>query len=77
MNSIDHGQDCRINLYSLPTTPIERSLDLFLEAVGQHRPDVIFLQYEPMHFLTRSRYMSHKCALHEVEEYDKKGIDDL
>jgi hypothetical protein len=64
-------------LYSLPTVPIERNIDLFLETVGLHRPDVIFLQYDPMHYLTRSRFMSHKCAMHDVDEYDKKAIDDL
>jgi hypothetical protein len=26
---------------------------MFLEGVGLHQPDVIFLQMEPMHYLTR------------------------
>lgn len=56
-----------MNLYSVPAMPLESRFDLFLESVGQHRPDVIFLQFDPMHYLTRQRYMAHKCALHEYE----------
>jgi hypothetical protein len=32
---------------------------------------------EPMPYITRQRFLSHKCALHEVEDYDKKAVDDL
>ena len=32
---------------------------------------------EPMPFVVRQRYMAHKCALHEVEDYDVKGVADL
>ena len=64
-------------MFGMPTVPLDRNFDMFLEGVGLHQPDVIFLQMEPMHYLTRQRYMSHKCALHEVEEYDKKAIEDF
>lgn len=58
----------------------------FIEGCATFQPDVIFLQLDPMHYLTRQRYMSHKCALHEyvlpfnlfsVEDYDKKAIDNF
>lgn len=62
---IDHGQDAKINLFGLPTVPLDKRMDFFLEAVGLHMPDVVFLQLDPMNYLTRSRFMSHKCALHE------------
>ena len=40
-------------------------------------PDLIFLQMESMPYMVRQRYMSHKCALNEVEDYNTKAIDDL
>eukprot|EP00351_Strombidinopsis_sp_SopsisLIS2011_P000023 CAMPEP_0116880386 /NCGR_PEP_ID=MMETSP0463-20121206/12310_1 /TAXON_ID=181622 /ORGANISM="Strombidinopsis sp, Strain SopsisLIS2011" /LENGTH=121 /DNA_ID=CAMNT_0004530903 /DNA_START=199 /DNA_END=564 /DNA_ORIENTATION=+ len=40
-------------------------------------PDVIFLQMEPMPYITRQRYMAHKCALNDVEDYDIKAVDNL
>ena len=32
---------------------------------------------EPMPYLTRQRFLSHKCALHQIEEYDIKGVENL
>ena len=40
-------------------------------------PDLVFLQMEPMPYIFRQRFMSHKCALNEVEDYNVKAIDDL
>lgn len=52
-------------------------IDFFLDHVGQTMPDLIFLQMEPMPYLVRQRYCAHKNALHEVEDYDKKAIENL
>ena len=30
-----------------------------------------------MPYITRQRYMSHKCAMQGVEEYDIKGVQNL
>ena len=38
-------------------------------------PDLIFLQMEPMPYITRQRYMAHKCALNEVEDYSVKAVE--
>ena len=35
---------------------------------------MIFLQFNPMPFIARQRFLSHKCALKGVEDYDKTGI---
>jgi hypothetical protein len=32
---------------------------------------------EPMPYLTRQRFLSHKCALNKLEDYDVKGVDNL
>lgn len=40
-------------------------------------PDLIFLQLDPMPYLTRQRYMSHKVAMHGVEDYSTKAISNL
>jgi len=32
---------------------------------------------EPMPYLTRQKFSSHKCALYGVEDYDVKGVDNL
>ncbi len=32
---------------------------------------------DPMPYLTRQRFLSHKCALHEIEDYDIKGVENL
>ena len=40
-------------------------------------PDLIFLQIDPMPYMVRQRYIAHKCALNEVEEYDEQGVENL
>lgn len=32
---------------------------------------------EPMPYITRQRFLSHKCALHAIEDYDPKGVENL
>ena len=50
----NHGSDCNIALYAMPTVPLpHQSFDVFLHAVGNYVPDVIFLQMEPMPYLVR------------------------
>jgi hypothetical protein len=44
---------------------------------GRYVPDLIFLQMEPMPYLTRQRFLSHKCALYGMEDYDVKGVDNI
>jgi hypothetical protein len=66
-------------LYGIPKIPKSDGdfWHVFTEAVARNMPDLIFLQLEPMPFVVRQRYMSHKCALHEVEDYDTKAISNL
>jgi hypothetical protein len=44
---------------------------------AKYNPDLIFIQLEPMPYIVRQRYLSHKCALHGVEDYDLKGVENL
>lgn len=75
---VDHTADTNIALYGMPQVPLESgALDYFIDIIARHMPDVIFLQYESMPYLTRQRYMSHKCAMNDVEDYDMKAIDNL
>jgi hypothetical protein len=73
----NHGTYAKIQLYGLPHTPVEKSIPLMQEAALGHRPEVIFLQLDPMNYILRQRFMAHKCALHEVEDYDIRGVPDL
>ena len=52
-------------------------MHIFTEAVGKTQPDLIFLQMEPMPYIVRQRFMAHKCALYDVEDYDVKGVKNL
>eukprot|EP00340_Litonotus_pictus_P000568 CAMPEP_0170519632 /NCGR_PEP_ID=MMETSP0209-20121228/4972_1 /TAXON_ID=665100 ORGANISM="Litonotus pictus, Strain P1" /NCGR_SAMPLE_ID=MMETSP0209 /ASSEMBLY_ACC=CAM_ASM_000301 /LENGTH=369 /DNA_ID=CAMNT_0010805571 /DNA_START=282 /DNA_END=1391 /DNA_ORIENTATION=- len=45
--------------------------------VAAANPDLIFIQQDPMPYITRQRFLSHKAALHEVEDYSVKGIQNL
>lgn len=56
---------------------IERSLPLLNELSAKYTPDLIFIQMEPMPYIARQRFLSHKCALHEVEDYDVKAMENL
>lgn len=49
----------------MPQVPISGRFDYLLEESIKHRPDCIFLQMDPMHYITRQRFMSQKCALNE------------
>jgi hypothetical protein len=70
--------DANIRLYSFPQMPMEEPiLDYFLEQCTMNKPDLIFLQLEPMPYITRSRYIGQKCAMHDVEDYDVKAIPDI
>lgn len=40
----------------------------------EYRPDLIYLQLDPSQYIARQRYMAHKCALKETEDYDIKAI---
>ena len=73
----NHGSYAQIQLYGLPPTPVEKTIPLMQEASLGHRPEIIFLQLDPMNYLMRQRFMAHKCAMQEVEDYDIRGIPDL
>ena len=75
----NHTSDTQTELFGIPVIP---KFDggfkhIFTEAVGKNMPDLIFLQMDPMPFIVRQRYMSHKCALNEVDDYDVKAVQDF
>jgi len=55
----------------------KKHLDMFTEIVAEKMPDLIFLQIDPMPYLVRQRYMAHKCAMNEIEDYEEGGQDDF
>lgn len=73
----NHGTYAQIQLYGLPSTPVEKTIPLMQEASIGFRPEIIFLQIDPMNYMMRQRFMSHKSALHGIEDYDVKGIEDI
>lgn len=75
---LDHDPgNTRCRLYSIPTNKIDRNYPLIAELAARFTPDLIYIQMEPMPYLTRQRFLSHKCALNGVEDYDTKGVENL
>ena len=73
----NHGTYAQIQLYGLPQGPVEKSVPLMQEASLGFRPEIIFLQLDPMNYMMRQRFMSHKCALNDLEDYDIRGVENL
>lgn len=64
-------------MYSIPNQKIDTINPLIADQSARYSPDLIFLQMEPMPYIIRQRFLSHKCALHEVEDYEKKAVENL
>lgn len=77
MPEANHGTNTTVALYGLPKAPVSANLPLIQEACIGHRPELLFLQMDPMNYLIRQRFIAHKCALNEVEEYDIRGVDNI
>ena len=51
--------DANIRLYSMPVMPMpEQQNDFLVGECQKHRPDLMFLQFDPMPYITRQRFMS-------------------
>lgn len=66
-----------IKLVGLPFSKISDGSDVLLSQLAQSNPDLIMIQMDPMPYITRQRYLSHKCALNGVEDYNVKSIENL
>lgn len=53
------------------TTPIHDEV----QALTAGGADLLFLQVDPSEYIARQRFMSHKCAMGNVEDYRLDGID--
>ena len=77
-NNQDHDpHHTQCYLYGIPPHKIEKEIPIIFDKTVRYKPDLIFLQMEPMPYISRQRFLSHKCSLNEVEGYDIKGADDL
>lgn len=71
-------KNTRCRLLSVPHKKvINESFPLIADITARYTPDLIFIQMEPMAYLTRQRFLSHKCALYGVEDFDVKGNENL
>lgn len=43
----------------------------------EYHPDLVYLQMNPAPFVARQRFLSHKCALKDVEDYSIHGIKNI
>lgn len=66
-----------VTVVGLPKEKIVSDLNILLSYVSKTYPDLIFVQIDPMPYITKQRYLSHKCALNGVEGYSEKGIENL
>lgn len=63
-------------LTAVPELPIKdvHKNDPFLSVLKEYRPDLIFLQFDPMPYLARQRYVSYQLAMSGDEDYNKKSV---
>jgi hypothetical protein len=48
--------------------------DPFYKVLSEHKPDIIYLQFNPMPYIARQRYASYQLAMKGDEDYSKKSI---
>jgi hypothetical protein len=61
----------------MPLNKIDTTMPILTDLVTKNAPDLVFLQMDPMNYIVRQRFLSHKCALNQVEDYQVKGVEDL
>lgn len=67
----------KIVLCAVPETAqkfTETSDDPFHRVLYEYRPEVVFLQFNPMPYIARQRYVSYQLALKGDEDYNKKSV---
>lgn len=68
--------DEKVLLHAVPEQPVipkDMYSDPLFSTLMEYKPDLLFLQFNPMHFLMRQRYVTHKLAMKGTDEYDKKA----
>ena len=66
----------KVLLHAVPENPVsseEINEDPFYSTLFEYKPDLIYLQFNPMHYIARQRYVSHQLAMNNEEEYNKKA----
>ena len=66
-------QNTTFRLYSVPQIALNHNVPLLVEASTKQHIDLVFIQMDPMPYITRQRFLSHKCALNSVEDYSVKA----
>ena len=64
-------------LHSVPELPIpytHRDFDAHFMTLQNDKPEILFLQFNPMTYLARQRYVTHQLAMREVDEFNKKAV---
>lgn len=76
MNKHD-SNTTKIKLIGVPKNKLNRSTPQVLSDLSVNNPDIILLQIDPMPYIVRQRFLTHKLALHGVEDYSIEGVEDL
>ena len=67
-----------IKLVGVPINKLQTSQQpQLLDLLAINHPDILFIQQDPMPYIVRQRFQSHKAALNEVEDYSVKGVENL
>ena len=68
--------DETVVLSAVPELPIKdvHNDDPYMRVMKEFRPDLVFLQFDPMPYLARQRYVSYQQSLQGDEDYNKKSI---
>lgn len=82
LDNSNHGEGTtdEIHLVGVPLGHLPEkyeTYDALSSAVERAHPDLLFLQFNPGPYMARQRFLSHKCALKEVEDYSKSGISNI
>lgn len=67
----------KIVLNAVPEVPIKSlhtNSDPFFSVLYEYKPELIFLQFNPMPYLARQRYVSYQLALQGDDDYSKKSV---
>ncbi|KRX02806.1 hypothetical protein PPERSA_04009 [Pseudocohnilembus persalinus] len=83
LDGCNHGGDTtsdEVQVIGVPTGKTVEKFDdytTFSSQLEQTHPDLIFAQVNPAPFIARQRFLAHKCALQEVEDYSIHGVQNI
>ena len=70
--------DNKVILHAVPVLPVipkDMHSDPLFTTLLEYKPDLLFVQFNPMHYLMRQRFITHKLDTKGTDEYNKKATN--